>query len=102
MAHTEGVVLALASCGKRGKAAVLLDGVQLRAPPGQYLVRICLMTDIPDDAVVGRIENVVQDNRELHGAKPRCEVSAPGADGADEKVPQLLGDPHELGSIDLA
>src|SRR5580693_5200631 len=102
MTRSKGVVLALATSRKRGEAAELLDGVQARAPSGEYLVRIRLMTDIPHDAVVRRIEDIVQGDRELHGAEPRCEVFAARADIANEKLAQLLGNLHELGSIKQA
>ncbi len=62
--------------GKRREAAVLLDGVQLLAPPGQHLVRIGLVADVPDDAVVRRVEDVVQGDGQLDRAESGREVPA--------------------------
>jgi len=102
MAPAEGVVLALAARGKRGESAVLLDGVQPRAPPGQSLVRIGLMTDIPDDAVVRRIKNVMQCHRELGQRRARLEVIAATADAANEKLRSSCETRTKLGRIELA
>jgi hypothetical protein len=38
--------------------------------PGQHLVRIGLVTDVPDEAVVRRVEDVVQRDREFDRAEP--------------------------------
>jgi hypothetical protein len=45
---------------------------------GQDLVRIGLVAHIPDDAVVRRIEDVVQRDGEFHHAEARAEVPAAG------------------------
>ena len=52
VADAEGVVLALGARGEGREPVLLLDGVQLVAPARQHLVRIGLVADVPDDAVV--------------------------------------------------
>src|SRR6185369_3125549 len=84
MANTERVVFALAARRKRREAVLQLDRAQLVAAPGQYLVRIGLMTDVPHDAVVRRIEDVMQGDRELDGAEAGREVAAHLRDRVDE------------------
>jgi len=66
MADTERVEVAFAARWKGRQALVLLDGVQERAPPGQYLMRIGLMAHVPDQPVVRRIEDIVQRNGKFH------------------------------------
>ena len=46
------------------------------APAGQDLVRIGLVADVPDDAVVRRVEDVVQRDRQLDRAEVRRQVAA--------------------------
>src|SRR5438309_5521561 len=46
------------------------------APAGEDLVRIGLVADVPDDTVLGRLEDVVQGNRQLDGAEIRGQVTA--------------------------
>ena len=74
VAHTERVVLALASRRKRREAAVLLDGVQQLAPPGQHFVRVGLMAHVPDQPVIWRIEYVVKGDVSSTVPSPRRNV----------------------------
>src|SRR2546427_6603873 len=51
-----------------------VDHAQARhrvAPAGEDLVRIGLVADVPDDTVLGRLEDVVQGDRQLDGAQIR-------------------------------
>ncbi len=50
-----------------------------------------LVADIPDQAVARGVEDVVQGDRQLDDAKPRAEVSARLAHGADRFGAQLVG-----------
>jgi hypothetical protein len=89
MANTERVVFAFATRRKWREAVLELDRPQLVATSRQHLVRIRLMTDVPHDAVVRRIEYVVQGDRKLDGAEAGREVAAHLRDGIDEVLPQL-------------
>ena len=55
--------------GKGARPPILLDGVQLLAPAGQHLVRIGLVPDVPDQPVIGRVEHIMQRNREFDRAQ---------------------------------
>src|SRR5690606_13870716 len=102
MADAECVVLAFGARRKRREAAVLLDGVQPVASAGEHLVRIRLMADVPHEAVVRRVEDVMERNRQLYRAEARGEVAAARADGLDEELPQLLRDRREFGRWEAA
>ena len=52
MRGAEGVVLALGALGEAGEAAALPQGSDAVAPAGQDLVRIGLVADVPDEAVL--------------------------------------------------
>ena len=83
---TPKVSYSLSLRGREGRqAAVLLDGVQPIAPPGQHLVRIGLMAHVPHQRSSRRVEDVVQRDGQLHGAQAGGEVAAAGADGLDQE-----------------
>ena len=92
MADAEGVVFAFGARRERREAAALLDGVEPVAPAGQHLVRIGLVADVPHQAVVRRVEDVVQRDGELDRAEARGEMSAARGDAADQVFAQLGAD----------
>src|SRR6185312_8736394 len=85
--------------------AVLLDGMQAVCPSREDLMGVRLVADVPDQAVLGGIEHVVQGNGQLDRAEPGCEVAPTGAHRVDEELPQLStqlgqlaqGQPAEVG-----
>ena len=74
MRGAEGVVLALVAAREAGDAAELAQRRHALAPAGQHLVRIGLVAHVPDEAVVRRVEDVVQRDRQLD----RAEVATTG------------------------
>ena len=90
VADAEGVVLALGAGRKGCQAARLLDGVQPVAPTGQHLVRIGLVSHVPHQPVLGRVEDIVQRDSQLHRAQAGGEVAATGTDGLNQELAQLL------------
>src|SRR5262249_19544525 len=60
------------------------------APTGDDLVGIGLVSDIPDEPVVRRIEHVVERHCELDHAQARAQVSAGHRDSADRLLTQLV------------
>ena len=71
----EGIVGALFGVRESADAPELAEGVEGLASAGEYLVTISLMPDVPDDAVVGRVEDVMQGHGQLHGAEAGTEMS---------------------------
>ena len=70
MGCAERVVFALGALGEARQAAALAERADAVAPPGQDLVRIGLVADVPDQAVARRVEHIVQGDRELDDAEP--------------------------------
>src|SRR3546814_17295515 len=60
MADAEGVVFALLALGRWGHAVLVLDGVDRVGAAGEALVRVGMVTGVPDDAVVGAVVHRVQ------------------------------------------
>ena len=90
------VVLGLPDRAERGKAAVLADRLQPVAAPGQHLVRIRLVADVPEDLVARGIQQAVQRHGELARPEVRAEVPADLADRVDDQLAHLLRQLLEL------
>ena len=96
MRRAEGVVGALRPLGEAVEAAGLTYGADAIAPPGDDLVRIGLVAHVPDQAVVGRAEHVVEGDRQLDHAEACAEMAARRRDRVDRFGAQLRGDFPEL------
>ena len=59
VAHTKGVVLTLRALGKTRQAIFLTDAKHLLTTAGEYLMGIGLVAHVPDQAIIGRVENIV-------------------------------------------
>ena len=75
MRRAERIILALGALGEARKPPALPNGAQRLAPAGQDLVRIGLMTHIPDQPVNRRVEHIMQRNRQLDNPEPRTQMS---------------------------
>ena len=102
MRGAERVVFALGALGETGEPAAHAQRADAVAPPGQDLVRIGLMADVPDDAVVRRIEQVVQRDSQLDHAEPGAEMAAGDRDGVDRLLAQFVGELAQLTLVEPA
>ena len=99
---TEGVVDALLAAGETAEASVLAQGADALTPTGQYLVRIALMRDVPDQNVLRRLEDVVQRGGELDHAQAGAQVPAGDGDRIDQLLAQFVSQLRQLLLIQLA
>ena len=76
MRGAEGVVLALVTTREPAYAAQLAQAQHPVAAAGQDLVRIGLVTDIPDQPVMRRVEYIVQRNSQLDRTEIGREMAA--------------------------
>ncbi len=89
--------------GRFRAAREAADAVDLaeRAEPvkaaGQELVRVRLVAGVPDDPVARRLEESMEDDRELDHAERAAEVAAGVGDGLDDRLADLAGQLLELG-----
>ena len=98
MGGAKRVVLALDALGEARQAAALAERADAVATPGQDLVRVALVADVPDQAVAGCVEDMMQRNRQLDDAEAGAEVPAGLGHGVDEVVAQLV----KIGAVDDA
>lgn len=71
----EGVVLALVGRWEGTKSTQMTVGVEGFAATCENLVSGSLMPHVPDDAVVWRVEDVVQGYRQFHDTQAAGEMS---------------------------
>jgi hypothetical protein len=87
----EGVVLAFDATREAGHAVLHAQSLHPGAAPGQGLVRIGLVADIPHQAILGRVEHVVQGNGQLDGTEVGREVAAGLGHRFQHEGAQLIG-----------
>jgi hypothetical protein len=90
VADAEGVKGTLAALRKPRKTALLAHSSHTGPPAREYLVGICLVTDVPNEAVLRSIENVVEGDCELHHPQPGSQVTAGPGDAVEEEAAQLV------------
>ena len=100
MGGAERVVFALGALGEAGEPAAHAQRADAVAPAGQDLVRIGLVADVPDQAVVGRVEHVMERDGELDHAEPGAEMAAGDRDRVDGLLPQFVGQLPQLLAIE--
>jgi hypothetical protein len=96
------VVLGLPDRAERREAAVGADCRELVATTGENLVRICLMTDVPEHLVGRRVEQRVQRHGDLADAEVGAEVAADLPDRVDDQLADLLRDLLQLVLVEVA
>jgi hypothetical protein len=95
------VSYSLSSRGEAGDAAQLAQRVHAVAAAGQDLVRIGLVAHVPDDAVVRRVEHVVQRDGQLHRAQVGRQVAAGLRDRIEQVGAQFMRQRRQLGDASL-
>ncbi len=90
MPYTEGVVFGFAALGKPGQSMLLTDRSDALATPGENLVRVTLMTYIPDQPVVRGVVQIVQGHGQLHHPESGAEVAAGLTYGIEQVFAQFI------------
>src|SRR6476661_6711414 len=102
MRRAERVVFALAAPGEAAEAPALPKRPDAVAPPGDDLVRIGLVPDVPDQLVLGRVEHIMRGNGQLDYTEPGAEVPAGHRHRRDHLLAKLFGELRELLLVELA
>ncbi len=97
MRGAERIVVAFGALGETTQSAAGAQRADAVAAPGQDLVRIGLVADVPDQTVARGIEDVMDRRGQLDDAEAGAEMSAGDRDGIDGFLAQFVGDlPHLL------
>lgn len=92
MTGAERIVFTLLSFAKSGHAAQLPQGGKPVSSSGQHFVRVALMRHVPNNVILGHVEDVVQGDGELRHSQRGGEVSAGFGDGFDDLPSQFVGE----------
>jgi len=92
----EGVVFGLGAFCETGEAAALAEGVDAILSAGEDFVRVALVADIPDELVVGGVEDGVDGGGEFDDAEARAQVAAGFGDGLDRCAADFVGEGFEF------
>ena len=90
MRRTERIVFTLGALGEARQATPLAQRMDPVSPARQNLVRITLMTYVPDQNVPRRVEDIVDRRRQLHHTQTRAKVTACLRDRVHRRVAQLV------------
>ena len=102
MRRAERVILALRAFGEARKTAALTDGADPVAPTGNDFMRIALVAHIPDEAIIRRVEDVMDRSRQLNNAKPCAQMPAGHRHCVNHLSAQLIGELAQLRFLELA
>ena len=94
MSNTKGVKRALGALWKAGQAFILPHAVHAVSAARQYLYEDRFGGPHPTQCGHGRVEHVVQRNRQLHDAQAGAKVPARAGHGVQQIV-QLVGYLHQ-------
>ena len=97
MTNAERVVLALAATRECRDTVFLAQGGHARATARQDLVRVGLMAHVPHQAVVRRVEHVMQGDGQLDDAETGTKMPSGLANGVEQFQAQLIGQGFQLG-----
>ncbi|OQA08389.1 MAG: hypothetical protein BWY66_01005 [bacterium ADurb.Bin374] len=92
----ERVVLAFGDLRKAAQAAKRAQGRELLQTAGQHLVDVCLVADVEDDFILGRMEYPVESQGELYDAEIAGQVAAVAGNDLDDPFPDLGTQPMQL------
>src|SRR5262245_31782807 len=96
MRSAERVVFAFGTLGETGETAALPQRADAVTPAGENLVRIGLVTDVPDQSVGRSVKHIVKRDCQFDDAKPCTEMTSGPGDGVDGLMAQLVSELAEL------
>ena len=96
MGRAKRIILTLIPLGEAGKTTFLAQRTDTVSPPGNDLVRIALVSHIPDQAVIGRVENIVDGNGQFDHPKPGTQMPPGLGNHVDHFGAQLGGKLNQL------
>src|SRR3954453_14946441 len=102
MRGAEAVVFALGALGETGETAALPQRPNPLAASGQNFVWVGLVSDVPDQPIVRRVEYVVQRDRQFDDTEACPKMATGYRDRADCLAAQLIGNFLKVFLVDAA
>jgi hypothetical protein len=101
VSRAEGIVFTFSATEETAQSPVLAQAVHGLSSPGQDLVGIGLVTDVPYQPVVRGIEDRVQGDGQFYRAQAGSQVTASGRNGFKQALAYLIGQLDQLRLIEL-
>jgi hypothetical protein len=101
MAGIEKITGVLFSFRKTAEPFVLPKGVKRVPSTRDQFVGITLMSHIPHEFVLWKVEDIMKGNAKLHHAEIGCEVSSTPRNSLDDFLPDLATEPIEFFKAEL-
>ncbi len=76
MCRAERIIFTFAALGEARKPPACTHGANAIAATGQDLVRLALVANVPDQTVIGRVENIMDRGREFDDAQASAQMAA--------------------------
>ncbi len=96
VAGGEGVVGTFAHLGEAAQPVQLAEGIETVPTTGQQFVGVGLMAHVPNQLVLGRIQDVMQGDGQLHRAEARRQMAARSGHHVDDRPPDFFGQPGQV------
>jgi hypothetical protein len=94
--HAEQVVRTLARLGEAGHAVALAEAVEERKPPRDQLVRVALMADVEQEAIVTEVEDVMKSEGQFDYTQVRGQVAPSPGNLLADRIADLPSQSAEL------
>ena len=90
MSRIKRITVTLFALRKSAHSAVFAKLIEPVLSAGQDLVRVGLMSHVPDDLVLRQIKGEMQRHRKLHNSQIRSQMTAVHTDLLNQKIAYLL------------
>ena len=99
MAHTKGVVFTLRTRWKWSDAIWTPEFLHPLPTTREYFMGVSLMTNIPNEFVLWRFEDIVERYSKLYDTKSGAEVTTSLSNGINKEVPKLVSKLFKLSFV---
>ena len=99
MSSIKYIALAFFSLWKSAHSAVLSKGIKSFPAPGKDLVRITLVSHVPDKFIAGCSKHLMQRNRQFNGTEIGGKMPSGFGDGVNQKRADLRAQLLQLSEI---
>ena len=102
MSATERVILALVRMRERLQTIQFAVRAELVTTPRQNLMSVCLVPHVPHNAVVRRVEHIMQRHRQLHHTQARSQMTRIHRQLLNDVTPQFIAHGRQFLHLQLA